>query len=137
MFSWRRAGILHRRNQHQLYRPPEKKTFARWKELAPPGFVFAVKASRFITHMKRLKDVEGSLELFVACLEPLRSSLGPVLFQLPLKWKVNVERLSQLSEPPSEPAICDRISRRELVEGRSLRVTASAKCCSLRFMTGA
>src|SRR5215469_1774603 len=94
MFSWRRAGILHRRNQHQLYRPPEKKTFARWKALAPPGFIFAVKASRFITHIKRLKDAEDSVKLFFSRAQPLGTALGPVLFQLPPRWKLNLDRLS-------------------------------------------
>jgi uncharacterized protein YecE (DUF72 family) len=95
MFSWYAREFRTVEINNSFYRLPEKRTFARWKELSPPGFVFAVKASRFITHMKRLKDVEDSLEVFFARLEPLGSSLGPVLFQLPPKWKVNVDRLSQ------------------------------------------
>ena len=80
MFSWYAREFRTVEINKSFYRLPEKMTFARWKELAPPGFVFAVKASRFITHMKRLKDVEDPLEVFFARLEPLGSSHGPVLF---------------------------------------------------------
>ena len=80
---------------NSFYRLPEEKTFAQWKQLVPPGFIFAVKASRFITHIKRLKDAEASLDLFFSRAHPLGNSLGPVLFQLPPRWKQNVERLQE------------------------------------------
>lgn len=94
MFSWYAREFHTVEINNSFYRLPEAKTFARWKELAPPGFVFAVKASRFITHIKRLKEVEDALDLFFGRLEPLGSSRGPVLFQLPPNWKVNLERLA-------------------------------------------
>ena len=80
---------------NSFYRLPEKKTFARWKALAPPGFIFAVKASRFITHIKRLKDARHSVDLLLSRAQPLGAALGPVLFQLPPRWKLNLERLTE------------------------------------------
>jgi uncharacterized protein YecE (DUF72 family) len=53
-----------------------------------------VKASRFITHIKRLKDAADSIDLFFSRAKPLGKTLGPILFQLPPRWKQNLERLS-------------------------------------------
>jgi uncharacterized protein YecE (DUF72 family) len=55
-----------------------------------------VKASRFITHNKKLKDPENALENLLPRAEELGSKLGPILFQLPPKWRCNYERLDQL-----------------------------------------
>jgi uncharacterized protein YecE (DUF72 family) len=76
-----------------FYRLPEAGTFERWASQAPKGFVYAVKASRFLTHMKKLKDPEQPLELLFERMAPLRKRLGPVLYQLPPGWKLNRERL--------------------------------------------
>jgi len=83
---------------NSFYRLPEEKTFANWKESVPPGFIFAVKASRFITHIKRLTDAEASLDLFFSRAHPLGNSLGPILFQLPPQWKMNADRLREFVE---------------------------------------
>lgn len=56
-------------------------------------FIFAVKASRFLTHMKKLKDPEEPLERFFSRARALRGHLGPVLYQLPPGWKLDIERL--------------------------------------------
>jgi uncharacterized protein YecE (DUF72 family) len=76
-----------------FYRLPEAATFARWAARAPSRFVFAVKASRFLTHMKKLKDPEAPLERLFTRLKPLGRHLGPVLYQLPPGWKLDRERL--------------------------------------------
>src|SRR4051812_16225792 len=76
-----------------FYRLPEAPTFATWARRAPPGFLFAVKASRFLTHMKKLNDPAEPLERFFTRAAHLRRTLGPVLYQLPPRWPVNVERL--------------------------------------------
>jgi uncharacterized protein YecE (DUF72 family) len=94
MLSWYSREFHTVEINNSFYRLPEEKTFAKWKAQGPPGFIFAVKASRFITHIKRLKDVEASIDLFFARAKPLGSALGPVLFQLPPNWKLNLERLS-------------------------------------------
>ena len=76
-----------------FYRLPEASTFDAWRRRAPAGFVFAVKASRYLTHMKKLKDPADPLDLFISRAIKLGNRLGPVLFQLPPRWPVNVERL--------------------------------------------
>jgi len=78
---------------NSFYRLPTGQAFLHWRSVAPAGFTFAVKASRFITHMKKLKDPELSLENFLERARLLREKLGPILFQLPPRWPVNVERL--------------------------------------------
>ena len=95
MFSWYAREFHTVEINNSFYRLPEERTFQRWKELAPPGFIFAVKASRFITHIKRLKDAQDPIDLLMSRAGPLRSALGPVLFQMPPRWKANVERLSE------------------------------------------
>lgn len=80
---------------NSFYRLPEASTFRGWRERSPRGFLFAVKASRFLTHMKKLKDPEQPLELFFSRARELGPKLGPVLYQLPPRWPVNVERLER------------------------------------------
>jgi uncharacterized protein YecE (DUF72 family) len=77
-----------------FYRLPEASAFSKWQRQAPPGFVYAVKASRFLTHMKKLKDPEEPVDRFLQRARKLRAGLGPVLFQLPPRWPVNLERLA-------------------------------------------
>jgi uncharacterized protein YecE (DUF72 family) len=76
-----------------FYRLPEETTFAAWSARAPNGFIYAVKASRFLTHMKKLKDPEEPLERLFSRMRPLGRHLGPVLYQLPPGWKLDRERL--------------------------------------------
>jgi uncharacterized protein YecE (DUF72 family) len=78
---------------NSFYRLPEESTFASWRENAPRGFLFAVKASRFLTHMKKLKDPEEPVERFFSRATALRRRLGPVLYQLPPGWKLDRPRL--------------------------------------------
>ena len=77
---------------NSFYRLPERATFAAWARRAPLCFEFAVKASRFLTHMKKLKDPEEPLDRLFTRMRALGRHLGPVLYQLPPGWKVNVER---------------------------------------------
>jgi uncharacterized protein YecE (DUF72 family) len=77
-----------------FYRLPTTEMFARWREATPEGFQFAVKASRFITHIKRLRDVSAEIDLFISRAGELGSKLGPVLFQLPPNQQVDLSRLS-------------------------------------------
>ncbi len=78
---------------NSFYRLPEEKTLLRWQETVPASFIFAVKASRFITHIKKLKDPKPSLAKFLQRVEILGKHLGPILFQLPPGWRCNLERL--------------------------------------------
>jgi uncharacterized protein YecE (DUF72 family) len=79
---------------NSFYRLPDEETFKNWRERVTDGFTFAVKASRFLTHIKRLKDPEGPLDLFFSRAKYLRERLGPVLFQLPPRMKADLDRLN-------------------------------------------
>jgi uncharacterized protein YecE (DUF72 family) len=76
-----------------FYRLPEAPTFASWSRRAPRGFVYAVKASRYLTHMKKLKDPKDPLRRFFTRAARLDHTFGPVLYQLPPRWPLNLERL--------------------------------------------
>jgi uncharacterized protein YecE (DUF72 family) len=76
-----------------FYRLPDKSTMLGWRDAAPPGFRFAVKASRFITHMKKLKDPEPAIARFFDRIDTLGEKTGPILFQLPGAWPVDAARL--------------------------------------------
>jgi uncharacterized protein YecE (DUF72 family) len=78
---------------NSFYRLPSEDTFRAWARQAPAGFLFAVKASRFLTHMKKLRDPEQPLENVLGRARVLGPHLGPVLYQLPPGWRVNVGRL--------------------------------------------
>jgi uncharacterized protein YecE (DUF72 family) len=78
---------------NSFYRLPSEKALVDWREAVPSGFIFAVKGSRFITHMKKLKEPENSIAPFIARVPLLGDRLGPILFQLPPRWQFNGERL--------------------------------------------
>ena len=68
---------------NSFYRLPSEEAFANWSHSSPANFVFAVKVSRFITHIKRLKDSEEPVETFLGRAKILKEKLGPLLYQLP------------------------------------------------------
>jgi uncharacterized protein YecE (DUF72 family) len=79
-----------------FYRLAKPNAVAGWVEATPPGFVFAVKASRYLTHMKRLADMDRGIRRFYEAIAPLADSpkLGPVLWQLPERMQRDVPRLA-------------------------------------------
>jgi len=77
-----------------FYRLPDAHTFEAWRENAPTGFLYALKASRFLTHMKKLKEPVEPLHRFFDRAGSLGSTLGPVLYQLPTGWSVDSQRLT-------------------------------------------
>ena len=76
-----------------FYHLPLSTTFTKWAEQVPEDFVFAVKASRFLTHIKRLLDPEEPWQRFIDSAANLGSRLGPVLLQFPPSFKINAPRL--------------------------------------------
>lgn len=76
-----------------FYRLPPCRVFEGWREQTPSGFLFAVKASRFITHIKRLEQVEEPLQNLWSSVRGLAGKLGPLLFQLPPSLIYSRERL--------------------------------------------
>ena len=81
---------------NSFYRLPTDDAIKIWYEQTPAGFCFALKASRYITHRKRLLDPEITVQNFLPRIEKLGRKLGPILFQLPPRWQVNADRLEEL-----------------------------------------
>jgi uncharacterized protein YecE (DUF72 family) len=79
---------------NSFYRLPSPANFETWRQQAPAGFLYAVKANRFITHVKRLKDAGGPLERFLSAAAALGPALGPILYQLPPHWHADLARLA-------------------------------------------
>jgi len=87
-----------------FYRLPDARVFTAWGRRVPAGFRFAVKASRYLTHVRRLSDPDEPLERLWSRARCLGNRLGPVLYQLPPRWKPNHERLSSfLAALPDAP----------------------------------
>jgi len=88
---------------NSFYRLPTATALRDWHDVAPGKFRFAVKASRFLTHMKKLKDPKSGLQKFLQRVETLGRKLGPILFQLPPGWQCNLDRLASfLAALPSK-----------------------------------
>jgi uncharacterized protein YecE (DUF72 family) len=92
-----------------FYRLPTVKTVQGWVDRTPAGFTFAIKMSRYVTHVQRLRDLPQSLRLFYDRIEPLVRSgkLGPVLWQLPPTFARDDARLAETLEqlPPGRHAL--------------------------------
>lgn len=78
-----------------FYRLPLLTTTRGWHEKSPPNFIFAVKGSRFVTHIKRLEDLGRSVGDFIRRIQPLKEKLGPILWQLPPYLKPGLSRLEK------------------------------------------
>jgi uncharacterized protein YecE (DUF72 family) len=78
---------------YSFYRLPERAVFEGWRAQTPRDFLFAVKASRYLTHMKKLKDPQEPLERLMSRASGLGEKLGPILFQFPASWPIHLERL--------------------------------------------
>jgi uncharacterized protein YecE (DUF72 family) len=83
---------------NSFYRLPAATTFEGWARRTPDDFVFVVKASRYLTHVKRLTDSEPAVDLFMDRARALGPKLGPVLGQLPPNLQVSADRLAAVLE---------------------------------------
>jgi len=81
-----------------FYHLPKAQTFKNWNKAVPKKFIFAVKANRFITHIKRLNKAKAPVKLFMSRAKLLKGNLGPILYQLPPRWKANPERLKDFAK---------------------------------------
>jgi uncharacterized protein YecE (DUF72 family) len=79
---------------NSFYRLPSRETMSSWRSRVPSGFLFAVKASRYLTHMRKLKDPRAPVALLFDRARRLGPRLGPVLYQLPPRWKPDLDRLA-------------------------------------------
>jgi uncharacterized protein YecE (DUF72 family) len=76
-----------------FYGLPAAETFDAWRRQAPEGFCYALKFSRYGSHVKRLMEPRATIKVFLQRARRLQESLGPILVQLPPNWNVNTERL--------------------------------------------
>jgi len=83
---------------YSFYHLPRPKTYENWYNQTPEDFVFAVKASRFITHIKRLKGIKTAWKRFLKNTLHLKEKLGPTLFQFPASFKATAENIKRLEE---------------------------------------
>jgi uncharacterized protein YecE (DUF72 family) len=81
-----------------FYRLPTEHGVKEWRAGVPKGFLFAAKGSRYLTHMKKLKDPEAGIEKYFDRIGALGNKLGPIVFQLPPHWEANTERLEAFLE---------------------------------------
>jgi uncharacterized protein YecE (DUF72 family) len=130
-----------------FYRLPEARVFDAWRERAPRAFCYALKFSRYGSHVKRLKTPRAVIGKFTTRAVRLREHLGPILVQLPPNWRADPERLDRFlaAAPPEhrwavelrdERWLCDPVYdvlRRhgaalcihDLLEGHPLEITAN------------
>jgi len=80
-----------------FYHSMARKVYEGWNQKVPNDFVFAIKSSRFITHVKKLKDCQEPLERLLDESSGLEKKRGVILFQLPPRWKADVKRLMSFS----------------------------------------
>ena len=111
-----------------FYRLPNVTAVEGWAEQTPDDFVFTVKASRYLTHIKRLTDMSAGVERFYERIEPLITAgkLGPVLWQLPGNSIVTTAVSRQQLNDCRRTALL-RVSPRQLVHRRGLRAVAGAQ----------
>ncbi len=83
---------------YSFYRLPNESVFDKWKKQAPSGFIYTLKFSRFLTHVKKLRDPEQPLHTFLYRADHLTETLGPILYQLPPSWEINLSRFQSFIE---------------------------------------
>jgi len=83
---------------YSFYHLPRSSTYQNWYKQTPEDFLFAIKASRFITHIKRLKEVKKAWKTFIENALCLENKLGPFLFQFPPNFKATPENLKRIAE---------------------------------------
>jgi len=90
-----------------FYHLPKPQTLTRWRDLAPKGFLYAVKANRYITHIKRLKDTAEEVKRFFDVVDLLKEKLGPILYQLPPSLRKDLDLLVSFIKllPKESPAV--------------------------------
>ncbi len=101
---------------NSFYQLPDRSTFAAWRERAPRRFLYAVKGSRYLTHLKRLREPEQPVSLLFDHVAELGDRLGPILFQLPPHFHRDLESLDHFLSvlPRTLGEIGARPSRRRL-----------------------
>ena len=103
---------------NSFYRLPPVEAFERWRDATPPGFVLAVKASRYLTHVKRLKEPAEPVERLMSRAQALQDRLGPVLLQLPPNLRVDPAALdTTLACFPPDVKVAVEVRHPSWIEG--------------------
>jgi uncharacterized protein YecE (DUF72 family) len=95
MLAWYQEHFDTVEINNSFYRLPTESALEQWRSSTPANFCFSVKGSRYLTHMKKLKDPDAGLEKFFSRVDLLKNKLGPILFQLPPNFDVNMQRLEE------------------------------------------
>ncbi|MDX1396154.1 MAG: DUF72 domain-containing protein [Gemmatimonadota bacterium] len=112
-----------------FYRMPRESVLETWAEAVPEGFRFALKASRRITHFKRLKDVEEETEYFVRAASALADRAGVILYQLPPNFKRDDDRLRDfIAQLPNPGRSAFEFRHATWFEDGVLSILADRKC---------
>jgi uncharacterized protein YecE (DUF72 family) len=119
-----------------FYRLPSRDAVRHWRESVPEQFTFAVKASRFITHMKKLKDPEEPIQRLLDPISELGAKLGPILVQCPPRWRANPERLDSFLEALQNNYRVFRVQGSVLVRRRDLRDPAHSSSGPVHLRSG-
>ncbi len=98
---------------YSFYHLPRPSTYQNWYLQTPEDFLFAVKASRFITHIKRLKGVKEAWGTFIESALNLKEKLGPILFQFPPSFKVTDENINRLESFLKLISVSQRLGQRK------------------------
>jgi uncharacterized protein YecE (DUF72 family) len=114
-----------------FYRMPSASTFRSWAARVPDGFVFAVKASRYLTHVRRLKEPRRSVEMLVERASELGSHLGPILIQLPPDLQLDLPALEDTLDafPDGMPLVVEARHQSWFVE--DVRVVLTDRAVAL------
>jgi uncharacterized protein YecE (DUF72 family) len=125
-----------------FYRLPERSVFDQWRKRSPDGFQFAIKGSRYLTHLKRLKAPSAPLDRLYRRAFALGDRLGPVLFQLPPQFRCDLDRLKVFLRawtrvPPRLRGRAGGKYRRCVPRSSSVRPTGIAMMCSGYWQTPA
>jgi len=101
---------------YSFYHLPRPSTYQNWYNQTPEDFLFAVKASRFITHIKRLNEVKEAWETFIENALNLKEKLGPILFQFPPSFKATAENINRLENFLKSISVNQRLDQRKSAE---------------------
>jgi uncharacterized protein YecE (DUF72 family) len=124
-----------------FYRQQAPKSFAAWAAAAPEDFMFSIKGPRFITHIRRLREIEGPLANFMASgLLNLGPKLGPILWQFPPNFTLDLERFAHFLDClPKDTASAAALAARHdgwLKDRSSRRCRRESGRCAMRWKSG-
>ncbi len=123
---------------NSFYRLPEAETFGAWARRVPPEFSFAVKASRYLTHLRRLREPAEPLHRLWTRAGRLEGHLGPMLYQLPPRWRPNHDRMAAFlaAIPPRQPQAIEVRDRRWYGKRLKALLDEAGVALCLHDMTG-